>query len=108
MQSLLEGERGKDALLEQDRPEASIESTNTLILQHLAEATDEAISIGWLGHETDTGGLERAEGNIGEELSERSGRKVDGGAVVGGRLVSEDVDRLLLEQLVTSELERAL
>jgi hypothetical protein len=59
----------KDVLLEQDRTEASVESTNTLVLQHLAEATDQPICICRLGNETDTGGLEGAESNIGEELS---------------------------------------
>jgi hypothetical protein len=103
-----EREGGKDVLLEQDRTKASVERTHTLILQHLAEATDEAIRICRLGHETDTCGLEGAERDVGEELGERSRREVDGGAVVGGSLVSEVVDGLLLEQLVPSELERAL
>jgi hypothetical protein len=103
------GQRGReDVLLEQDRTKASVECTNTLVLQHLAEATDQPICICRLGNETDTGGLKGAESNISEELSAGSRGEVDSSAVVGGRLVSKDVDRLLLEQLVTSELERAL
>jgi hypothetical protein len=98
----------KDLLFEQDRTETSVEGTDTLVLQHLAEATNQPICICRLRNETDTGGLERAESNIGEELSGSSGREVDSSAVVGGRLVSKDVDRLLLEQLVTAKLERAL
>ncbi len=102
------GKGGKDVLLEQNRAEASVECTNTLVLQHLAEATDQPICICRLGNETDTGGLKGAERNISEELSAGSGGEVDSSAVVGRRLVSKDVDRLLLEQLITSELERAL
>jgi hypothetical protein len=102
------GRVGKDVLLEQDRTETSVECTNTLVLQHLAEATDQPICICRLGNETDTGGLKGAESNISEELSAGSGGEVDSSAVVGGRFVSKDVDRLLLEQLITSELERAL
>ncbi len=58
-------------LLEQDRTKTSVERANTLVLQHLAESTDEAIGICWLGNETDTGGLKRAEGDVGEEFGER-------------------------------------
>jgi hypothetical protein len=102
------GEEGGDVLLEQDRAEASVEGTDTLILQHLAETTDETIGICRLGNETDTGGFKRAESNIGEELSESSGGEVHGGTVVGSSLVSEVVDGLLLEQLIASKLECAL
>ena len=57
-----------DILLEKDGTEAGIESAHALVLQDLAEAADEAISEGGFGNETDTGGFERAEGNVGEEL----------------------------------------
>ena len=97
-----------DLLLEQDGTETCVESTDTLVLQHLAEASNEAIGVGWLGDETNTGGLERAEGDISEELSESGGSQVDSCAVVGGSLVSEKVDGLLLEEFVTSKLECAL
>jgi hypothetical protein len=95
-------------LLEQDRTEAGIESTDTLVLQHLAEASNQAVGIGGLRHETDTGGLKRAQGDISEELGEGGRGEVDGGTVLTGSLVSEDVNGLLLEQLITSELESAL
>lgn len=44
-------------LLEQDRTETGIESTDTLVLHHLAESSNETIGICWLRNETDTGGL---------------------------------------------------
>ena len=95
-------------LLEQDRTETGIESSNTLVLHHLAETSNETIGICWLRNETDTGGLKRAERDISEELCERGGGKVDGCAVVGSSLVTDQVNGLLLEQFVTSELERTL
>lgn len=95
-------------LLEQDGAEAGVESANTLLLQHLAETTDQAVGVGGLGDETDTGSLEGAEGDVGEELGGGGGGQVDAGSVVGGILDTESVDGLLLEELVTSELEGAL
>ena len=98
----------EDVLLEQEGTEAGVERADTLSLEHLAEATDQAVGVGGLGNETDTGSLKRAEGDIGEELGARGGGEVDGGAVVGGSLVADEADGLLLEELVTSELEGAL
>lgn len=98
----------RDLLLEQNGTETSVEGTNTLLLQHLAETADKTRGVGGLRDETDTGGLEGAEGNVGEELSGTGGGNVDQGAVVGGSLVAEQVDGLLLEQLVSSKLESAL
>jgi hypothetical protein len=95
-------------LLEQDGSETRVESTNTLGLEDLAESTDQTVGEGGLRDETNTGGLERAEGNVGEELGAGGGCEVDGSAVVGGGLVADHVDGLLLEQLVTSELEGTL
>jgi hypothetical protein len=95
-------------LLEENGAETSVESTDTLVLEHLGEATDETVGVGGLRDETDTGGLERAEGNVGEELGGTGRGKVDGGTVVGGSLVAELVDALLLEELVTTELQGTL
>lgn len=95
-------------LLEEDGTETSVESTDTLILEHLGEATNETVGVGGLRDETDTGGLEGAQGNVGEELGGTGRGEVDGSAVVGGSLVAKLVDALLLEQLVTAELEGAL
>ena len=100
--------RTQDSLLEQDGSETSVKGTDSLILQHLAETTDKSIGVCGLGNETDTGGLKRTEGNVGEEFCEGGRSQVDGCAVVGGSLVTEEVDGLLLEEFVTSELERAL
>lgn len=58
--------------------------------------------------ETDTGGFEWAEGDIGEEFGGGRRGEVDGGSVVGSGLVAELVDPLLLEKLISTELERAL
>lgn len=95
-------------LLEQNGAEATVESTNTLLLGDLGETRDEARGEGGLGNETDTGGLKRAEGDVGEELGGTSRGEVDGGAVVGGRLVAEEANGLLLEELVTTELQGTL
>lgn len=95
-------------LLEQDGTEAGVESADTLLACDLAEAAQQTAGVGGLGNETDTGSLERAEGNIGEELAGGGGGQVDTGTVVGGVLVAEQVDGLLLEELVTSELEGTL
>jgi len=97
-----------DLLLEQDRTETSVESTNALVLQHLAETSNKAIGICRLGNETDTGSLKRAKRDISEELSNTGRGEVNGCAVVGGSLETEDIDGLLLEQFITSELECAL
>lgn len=98
----------RDILLEQDGAEARVEGTNTLVLQDLAEATNEAIGEGGLRDETDTGGLERAQGDVGEELGRGGRGKVDGSAVVGCSLDTDQVDGLLLEELVSSKLEGTL
>ena len=95
-------------LLEADGPETGVESTNTLGLEDLGEAANEAVGVGGLGDETDTSSLEGAECDVGEELGSGRRAEVDGGAVVGRVLIAEVVDRLLLEELVTSELEGTL
>jgi hypothetical protein len=95
-------------LLEQDGTEASVESTDTLVLEHLGETTDETVGVGRLRDETDTGSLEGAEGDISEELGGTSRSEVDSSAVVGGSLVADLVNGLLLEELVTTELEGTL
>lgn len=96
------------SLLEQDWAETSVERGNTLGLHDLGETADETVGEGWVGNETDTCGLERAKRDVGEELSTSGGSKVDSRAVLGGALVTNKVDSLLLEELVTSELEGTL
>lgn len=104
----LNAPKSRNLLLEQDGAESGVETGETLLLHDTAETAEETAGEGGLGDETDTGGLERAEGNVSHELSAGGGGKVDGGAVVGGSLEAELVDGLLLEELVTTELEGTL
>jgi hypothetical protein len=102
------GTRSRHLLLEENGTETSVESTDTLVLEHLGETTDETVGVGRLRDETDTGSLKRAEGDISEELGGTGRGEVDGSAVVGGSLITELVDALLLEELVSAELEGTL
>lgn len=98
----------KNLLLEEDRTETRVESTETLVLEDLAETAHETASEGGLGHQTDTSGFQRAETNIGEEFGGSGRGEVDGGTVVGGALKAESVDALSLEELIATELEGTL
>ena len=98
----------ENILLEQKGAETTVEGAEALLLSDLGEATNEAIGEGGLGNETDTGGFKRAEGEISEELGGGGGGEVDGGAVVGSGLVAEESNGLLLEELVTTELQGTL
>ena len=95
-------------LLEQNGTESGVESTDTLLLEDLGETAHETGSEGRLGDQTDTGGLKRAETDVSNELSGGGGSEVDSGAVVGSRLEAKEVDGLLLEELVTTELQGTL
>jgi hypothetical protein len=75
-------------LLEQDGPESGIEGADTLVLEDLSKAAQQTGRKLGLGDETDTGGLERAQCNVGEELSERGGGQVDSGTVLLSSLES--------------------
>jgi hypothetical protein len=97
-----------DLLLEQDGSESRVKSANTLSADNLAETGDETSSELGVGDHSDTGGLERAQSDVSEELTGRGRSEVDGGAVLLGSLVADKVDGLLLEELVSSELEGAL
>jgi hypothetical protein len=99
---------GLDILLEEDRSESRVESTDTLVLQDLAETIEKTGGELGVRDETNTGSLKRAESDISEELGGGRGGEVDGSAVVGGSLETELVDPLLLEEFVTSELEGTL
>lgn len=98
----------RNLLLEQDGSESRVEGTNALLLQDAGHGREETAGEGRLGDKTDTGGLERAQGNISDELSGTGGGEVDSGAVVLGSLVAKGVDGLLLEELVSTELEGTL
>ena len=95
-------------LLEQDGAESRVETGNTLLLHNTAKTAEETVGEGRLGDETDTGSLERAQGNVGHELSAGGGGEVDSGTVLGSRLEAKLVDGLLLEELVTTELQGTL
>lgn len=97
-----------DLLLEQDGTEAGIECAEAFLAGNLGHAADEACREGGLGHETDAGGFERAEGDVCEELGAGGGGEVDPGAVLRGGLVPEQGDGLLLEKFVAAELEGTL
>lgn len=75
---------------------------------NLAHAADKTGSKCAVRYETDTGGLEWAEGDRGKDLCEGGRGNVYRSTVVAGGLVAELVDALLLEKLVTTELEGAL
>jgi hypothetical protein len=95
-------------LLKQNGSKASIECSDTLVLQHLTESANKAAGVSGLGDETDTGGLERAKSDISEEFGKSRGSQVNSRAVIRGSFISKEVDRLLLEQFISSELECAL
>ncbi len=95
-------------LLEKKWSETSVERSNTLSLEHLRETTNQALGISWLRNKSDTGSLKRAKGDISKELCSGGGSKVNGSAVVGGVLEADKSNSLLLEELVSSELEGAL
>lgn len=95
-------------LLEQNGTKAGVESASTLGLQNLAEATNQAIGVCGLRNEADTGSLKGAKSDVGEELGGGRRGQVDTSAVVGGILNTEHGDALLLEELITTELESTL
>lgn len=81
-------------LLEQDGSKPRIESPDALILEDLGEPREEAAGELGLRNETDTGGLEGAERDIGEELGECGGAKIYGGSVVAGSFIALEVSSL--------------
>ena len=95
-------------LLEENGTEPTVESSDTFLPSDLAETGDETRSEGGFGDESDTGGFKRAKGNIGKEFGGSGGGEIDGSSVVRGRLIAKSVDRLLLEELVSTKLECAL
>ena len=88
-------QRKRNLLLEQDGSESRVEGTDTLLLQDAGHGREETAGEGRLG-------------DISNELSGTGGGEVDSGAVVLGSLVAKGVDGLLLEELVSTELEGTL
>jgi hypothetical protein len=76
-----------------------------LLLDEAHEAADKAGGEGRVGDAADTGGLERAEEDVGDELGAGGGSEVDDRLVVPRTALTEDVGGLDLEELDTSELE---
>jgi hypothetical protein len=85
-----------------------VEGSRTLLTKDAGETAGETVGERRLGDESDTGRLEGAERNVGEELGDGRGTEVDGLTVLSGLVNAEDVDSLLLPELVTSELEGTL
>jgi hypothetical protein len=56
-------------LLEEDRSETRVESADSLLAGNFGKTGDKTISEARRRHQSDAGGLERAEGNVGKELS---------------------------------------
>ena len=100
---------GVGDLLEEHGDEARVEALDeTLLLHKAASAASEAVSVGGVGDQANTAGLKRAQGNVSNELGGSSRCHVDGSAVLLGLLHAELVNPVLLEVLITAELEAAL
>ena len=95
-------------LLKQNRPESGVERANALLLHNATHRREQTVSESGLRDQTNTSGLQGAERNVCEEFGSTGGREVDRGTIVLRLLVANSVDRLLLEEFVTSELESAL
>ena len=81
-----------------------------LELAHLAERGEhgDGEGAGGAGLDLDLGHLQRAEGDIGEELGRGGARAPDEALVLGGRLLAGHVHVGVLEVLVETVLEEAL
>ena len=101
-------QEGVDVLFEQDRTEARVEGTKPLRLRNLAEPAHQPAREGRLRDEANARRFQRTQRDVREELGAGGGGEVDGGAVVGGILVAQQGDGLLLEELVAAEFEGAL
>jgi hypothetical protein len=88
-------------LLEQDGTETGVETTDTLLPCDPGETAEKTIGKGRLGDEPDTGGLERAEGDVGEEFGDTGSSEVDGLTVVTGLVDAKVLDGGLFPELVT-------
>lgn len=99
---------GENLLLEEEWSETSVESTETLSLENLSSTIHQSLGVSWVRNEADTGSLKWAKGDISEKLGQSGRSEVDSGAVVGGSLKTDEADGLLLEELISSELEGSL
>lgn len=99
---------GISVLFEENWAKSRVEGTNTLVLENLSESTNQTVGETRCRDKTDASSLERAESNRGEELGGTGRHRVDECAVLAGLLHTENVDRSLLEELITAKLERSL
>ena len=95
-------------LFEEDGAKSRVEGTNTLSFENLPKSTNQTIRKTRCRDKTDASSLKRAESNRGEELGTTSRYRVDECAVLASFINTKDVDRFLLEELITAKLERAL
>ena len=95
-------------LFEEDWAKSGVEGTNTFVFENLPESTNQTVRKTRCRDKADASSLERAESNRGEELGATSRYRVDECAILAGFIKTKDVDRLLLEELITAKLERAL
>ena len=95
-------------LLEQNGAKSRVQGTNTLSSENLSESTNQAVSETRCRDKTNASSLEGAEGDRGEELGATGRHGVDGSAILAGLFNADEVDRLLLEELITAKLECAL
>lgn len=89
-------------LLEQDRTETSVETGNTFFPCDSGEATGETVGERGLGDESDSGGFERAKGDVGEEFGDAGRSEVDCLTVLSGRVDADGVDGDLFPEFVTA------
>lgn len=97
-----------DILLEEDRAKPGVKSPNALGPENLAKPTNQTTGEVRRRDKTDTGSLERAKGNRCEELRRGGANRVDGCAVLACLFGTKNIDRLLLEKLITAKFEGSL
>jgi len=85
-----------------------VEGIDALILQHLGHSLAEVVGESGNGLDLDLGGLERRQGDIGEELGRSGSSQIQRGAVEVGILLTNDIGVLHFEQLVQTELAQTL
>jgi hypothetical protein len=102
------GENHINLLLEKNRAETRVESTDALALENLAETTNQTVSEARCRNETYAGRLQRAESDGGEELGAGSREGVDSTTVLAGLFDTNKIDGSLLEEFITAELEGSL
>lgn len=86
----------------------SVESTNTFFPGKTGESAHQAGRKVGLGDHSDTGSLKGAKRDICEELCDTGSTEVDDGAVIPSGIKTDDINRGLFPEFVTTEFECAL